>query len=119
MSVKLRANCFVLVIKIIVSFYKAFFTPEGRPKALDIITPGHCALYHSLNHLSSLGSIQPCATNMHYSALTGIHLPLKLMVLLKDTSVTTSIQIQHSDDQTPELQAQFEFGTPKRSTPHG
>ena len=41
-------------------FYIALFTPGGRPKALHIITPGHWALNHSLNHLSSLvGSMQP------------------------------------------------------------
>ena len=48
--------------------------------------PGHWALNHSLNHLSSLGSIQPVPPNMQrnksisitriISALTGTHLPL-------------------------------------------
>ena len=46
---------------IITCFYIALFTPGGHPKVL--ITPGHWALNHSLNHLSSLvGRIQPCAT---------------------------------------------------------
>ena len=76
---------YIILLIIINSLFIALFTPEGRPKALHIITPGHWALNHSLNHLSSLGSIQPCATNMRYSAksitrtisaLTGTHLPL-------------------------------------------
>ena len=49
-----------IVIIIIARCYIALFTPGGHPKALHIITPGHWALNHSLNHLSSLvGSIQP------------------------------------------------------------
>ena len=47
------------LIIIVTRFYKALFTPRGRPKALHIITPGHWALNHSLNHLNFLGSMQP------------------------------------------------------------
>ena len=48
----------------ILSLFSAFSLPNGCLKALQIITPGHWALIHSLNHLSSQGSIQPCATNV-------------------------------------------------------
>ena len=52
-----------LLIQIFFYTHIALFTPGGRPKALHIITPGHWALIHTLNHLNSLlGSIQPCAT---------------------------------------------------------
>ena len=51
--------------------YSAFHTRRASQSASNIITPGHWALNHSLNHLSSLGSIQPvrqiCATRLNQS----------------------------------------------------
>ena len=64
--------------------YSAFHARGVSQSASNIITPGHWALNHSLNHLSSLGSMQP-VPNMRYSAkpitrtisaLTSTHLPL-------------------------------------------
>ena len=58
-SESLKVSSSIIII-IITCFYIVLFTPGGRPKALHIITPGHWALNHSLNHLSSLvGSMQP------------------------------------------------------------
>ena len=58
-----------LIIKIIIM--KNFHTRRASQSASKIITPGHWALIHSLNHLSSLGSIQPvkqiCATRLNQS----------------------------------------------------
>ena len=45
--------------------YSAFHTRKVSPSPFNMITPGHWALNHSLNHLSSLGSIQPV---LHFSA---------------------------------------------------
>ena len=40
-------------------YISTFHTRRASQSASNIITPGHWAFIHSLNHLSSLGSIQP------------------------------------------------------------
>ena len=44
--------------------HSALHTLKGVSKRFHIITPGHWALILSLNHLSSLESIQPVQPNM-------------------------------------------------------
>ena len=76
---------------IIITSYVALFTQEGRLKALPTLLPlvtGH--LNHSLNHLSSLGSIQPvqeiCATRLNQSQeasmLSKVPLPCEHLCLV-------------------------------------
>ena len=56
--------------KIILAFYTALrFLQLWRSRRFNIITPGHSALNHSFNHLSSLGRIQPVLTNMWHTKL--------------------------------------------------
>ena len=82
----------IIKIKKITSLHTELFTsesfshPRASQSASDIITSGHWALNHSLNHLSSLwGEYSLCDNYMRYSAksitrtisaLAGTHLPL-------------------------------------------
>ena len=61
-SYLLRSGSFLLVIN--GSYITLMSSTHWRSWRSNITTPGHWALNHSLNRLSSLRSMQPCATNV-------------------------------------------------------
>ena len=81
-------------------FISRFFTPIGRLKALQIVTPGQGALNHSLNHLSLCNKSRHSAksiTRKHvcpdrYPFTPGWREAIIGKNLLKNTSVTTGIR---------------------------
>ena len=57
-----------VIAVIITSFYTALFTPEGISKRFRHYYPLSMGLESFINHLNSLGSIQPVRQYMRYSA---------------------------------------------------